>query len=54
MRRLAEVHDTIETWRGLERRSGDLLELIELAQAEKDASLSQDLERDVKDASPTY
>ena len=47
MRRLAEVNTTIETWRGLEQQAGDLRELIELAQAEDDASLGQDLERDV-------
>ena len=46
MKRLAEVNATVETWRGLERRTADLRELVELAEAEEDTTLTGDLERD--------
>ena len=47
MKRLADLNSRVETWRGLERRSADVRELVELASAEEDAALAQDLERDV-------
>ncbi|OGO51630.1 MAG: peptide chain release factor 2 [Chloroflexi bacterium RBG_16_68_14] len=47
MKRLADLNARIETWRGLERRSAELRELIDLAAAEEDAELAQDLEREV-------
>ena len=47
MRHLSELNATAETWRGLERRSADLGELIELAEAEDESSLADDLEREV-------
>jgi peptide chain release factor 2 len=47
MRRLAEFNATIETWRGLERRAGEIGEFIDLAEAEGDTSLAQDLEGEV-------
>ena len=40
MRRLAQVNDTVTTWRGLEKRIGDTLELAELADAEPDEEIS--------------
>ena len=46
MRHLSELNATIETWRGLERQSLQLRELIELTAAEHDASLVQDLEEE--------
>ena len=46
MKRLAEVNATVETWRGLERRTADLRELIDLAEAEEDTTLAGDLERE--------
>ena len=46
MKRLAELNATVETWRGLERRTSDLRELIDLAEAEKDTTLTGDLERE--------
>ena len=49
MKRLADVNATIDTWRGLEARSAELRELIELAEGEEDASLSQDLAREADD-----
>jgi peptide chain release factor 2 len=47
MRRLAGVNARIETWRGLERRASDALELVELAEAEGDAQLTEDLTREI-------
>ena len=46
MKHLAELNATVETWRGLERRTSDLRELIDLAEAEKDTTLTGDLERE--------
>ncbi len=36
MQRLARLRERVDTWRGLERRARDALELIELAEAEDD------------------
>jgi peptide chain release factor 2 len=47
MKRLSDVNTRIETWRGLERRVADARELIELAQAEDDSSVAQDLQREI-------
>ena len=47
MKQLADLNSRVETWRGLERRSADVRELVELAAGEDDAELGQDLERDV-------
>ena len=49
MKRLADLNATVETWRGLEGRVGELRELVELASAEEDAGLAEDLEREVAD-----
>jgi len=46
MKRLADVNATIETWRGLQQRSAELRELAGLADAESDAALAQDLDRE--------
>ena len=46
MKRLAGLNATVETWRGLERRTADLRELIDLAEAEEDTTLAGDLERE--------
>jgi len=40
MRRLAQVNDTVTTWRGLEKRIADTVELAELADAEPDEEIS--------------
>ncbi len=45
MKRLADLNGTIETWRGLERRTSDLRELGDLA-GDDDAALLKDLTRD--------
>ncbi|MEX1071168.1 MAG: peptide chain release factor 2 [Anaerolineales bacterium] len=44
MRRMSGLRDQIETWRGLEKRIGDALELAEL----RDESLRGDLEKEAK------
>jgi len=46
MRRLASIRTRIETWRGLEKKVADLLELVELAAAEPDDETATDIERD--------
>jgi peptide chain release factor 2 len=40
MRRLAQVNETVTTWRGLEKRIGETLELAELADTEPDEEIS--------------
>jgi len=49
MKRLADVNATIDTWRGLERRTAELRELVELSETEGDASLTQDLAREIEE-----
>jgi peptide chain release factor 2 len=46
MRRLAQVRARVETWRGLEARVRDLLDLVELAATEGDEATAADVERD--------
>jgi peptide chain release factor 2 len=46
MKRLSSLNSRIETWRGLERRSGDASELIELATAD-DEGLTDDLQQEI-------
>ena len=47
MRRLAEVTGRVATWRGLEHRAGEAKELVELAEAEGDATLAEEVAREV-------
>jgi len=47
MKRLSDMKARIDTWRGLERRGAELRELVDLAAAEPDAGLAEDIERDV-------
>ena len=49
MRRLAELNSTSETWRDLERRSSDLVELIDMADAEDESGLNEDLDREIQE-----
>ena len=49
MRRLAELNSTSETWRDLERRSSDLVELIDMADAENESGLAEDLDREIQE-----
>jgi peptide chain release factor 2 len=46
MKRLAEVRDTIDTWRGPEAKARELAELAGLAEAEDDASLAEEVGRE--------
>ncbi len=48
MQKLAERKGTVETWRGLEQRIADALELLELAQAEQDESVAADIAADLE------
>ena len=47
MKRLSSLNARVETWRGLERRSGDASELIELATADSDEGLTEELQQEV-------
>lgn len=46
MRRLAELEETVGTWRALERRLNDLAGLLELSQSDGDVSLVAELEEE--------
>ena len=46
MKRLADIRARIGRWRGLESRVGELLDLVDLAEAERDAEVEADIERD--------
>jgi len=47
MKRLAEVRQKVETWRGLEARQRELRELVELPGAQEEEALIADLRSDV-------
>ncbi len=47
MKRLSDMKARVDTWRALERRSAELRELAALAEAESDATIGEDLEREV-------
>ena len=51
MQRLARLKDTVETWRGLEKSAGSLLELVELAIQEGDDTLEELLRSDCRELS---
>ena len=46
MRRLSSIRARIATWRGLETKVADLLELIDLAQAEDDQATAADIDHE--------
>jgi peptide chain release factor 2 len=48
MRRLAEAKETVETWRGLEAKAGELRDLAGLTEAEEDEALLDDLVRETE------
>ena len=48
MQQIAERRGRIETWRGLERRARDVVEIIELAMEESDDSVETALPRDLR------
>ena len=47
MQRLARLRERVDTWRGLERRARDALELIELAEAEDDEEVLRGIDREL-------
>ena len=49
MRRLAELRESIETWRTLDRRAKDLGELVQLALDENNLSLQDSFEEELTD-----
>ena len=51
MQRLARLKDTVETWRGLEKSAGPLLELVELALGEADDALEEQLRSECRELS---
>jgi len=46
MKRIAQLRSRVDTWRGLETRVRDLIDLIDLASAEQDEATAADVERD--------
>jgi peptide chain release factor 2 len=46
MKRLAGINATVETWRALELKATELLDLVALAEAEGDRSVAGDVERE--------
>jgi peptide chain release factor 2 len=46
MRRLAQINDSISTWRGFEKRAQDAIEMAELAEAEPDEEISVHVEEE--------
>ena len=46
MKRLSSVRARVETWRGIEKQVADLLDLINLAEAESDAAIAADIDHD--------
>jgi peptide chain release factor 2 len=46
MRRLSQARSTIDTWRSLERRAQDAIELLELAEAEADAEMTSQVDQE--------
>jgi peptide chain release factor 2 len=46
MKRLSALRARSDTWRGIEKQVADLLDLIDLAEAEADAATASDIERD--------
>jgi peptide chain release factor 2 len=48
MKRLSSLNTRIDTWRGLEKRSTEATELIELAEDEDDAGLTDELQQEIE------
>jgi peptide chain release factor 2 len=47
MRQLAQLKETVSTWRSLEKRVGDLLDLVSVALEEGDTSLEEDIVEEI-------
>ena len=48
MRSLSETREQVDTWRSMETKAHDLLQLIQLAEAEGDADLAEAVEKDAE------
>ncbi len=48
MRRLSDLRDEVSTWRNLSRRASDALDLLDLAEAEEDESLTGEIAAEVE------
>ena len=46
MKRASAMRTSAETWRGMEKQIAELLDLIDLAEAESDAAIAADIDRD--------
>ena len=46
MRRLSDTREQVDSWRGMEARALDLIQLFSLAEAEGDAELAEAIEKD--------
>ena len=53
MRQIAQLSETVSTWRELESKADDLLGLIDLSLAEEDASLHTEIAREISDLQQT-
>ena len=53
MRRLAALKEQVELWRGLAGRARDLLELLELAMADSDTAMAQEVAAEAGDLART-
>jgi peptide chain release factor 2 len=49
MRRLADIRDLVSTWRGTEGKVRELIELLDLAEAEGDEEVAQSVAADTKE-----
>ncbi len=48
MRRLSDTREQVDTWRGMETRASDLIQLLQLSEAEGDADLAEAVEKDAE------
>jgi peptide chain release factor 2 len=51
MRRISRNKETTQTWRGLEKKVNDLVEMIQLAESEKDDSITAEIGREAEEIS---
>ena len=54
MQVLARLRESVDLWRGLDQRTGNLLELTDLAIEEKDSSLAEQLRAEAGDLAQTF
>ena len=49
MRRVSDIRDQVSTWRGVESRVEELIELLDLAEAERDTEVAQSVADDTQE-----